>query len=260
MQPNKLRALLKNNQPTISTRIQSHWTSIVEVLGHTGLFDYVEFLAEYGPFTLSDLDNFCLAAERHGLGTMIKVDQVPRQFLAQRAIGSGFQSVLFADVRSAEEARECIRIVKPDTPEDGGLYGAATRRFAYMGYGGSAEYVQALRDVVIVLMIEKLPAVDALEEILAVPGIDMVQWGGADYSMSAGRAGQRRSPEVKVVEKKVFETCLRVGIPPRVEISSPEEAAPYIDMGVRHFSLGSELNILYSWWKNNATELRKLIS
>ena len=259
MQPNKLRTLLQTNQPTLSTRIHSHWTSIVEVIGHTRLFDYVEFLAEYAPFSLSDLDNFCLAAERHDLGTMIKVDQVPRQFLAQRAIGSGFQSVLFADVRSAEEARECIRIVKPDTPEDGGLFGVATRRFAYMGYGGDETYVQALRDVVIVLMIEKQPAVDHLDEILAVPGIDMIQWGGADYSMSVGQAGQRRSPEIKAVERKVFETCLRAGIPPRVEIASPEEAAPYLDMGVRHFSLGSELNILYNWWNDNAEALRKMI-
>ncbi|MBE0698125.1 MAG: 2,4-dihydroxyhept-2-ene-1,7-dioic acid aldolase [Anaerolineaceae bacterium] len=244
----------------MGTRIHSHWPSIVEVLGHTGLFDYVEFLAEYAPFTLSDLDNICLAAELHNLGTMIKVDEVPRQYHAQRAIGAGFQSVLFADVRSAEDARQCIRIVKPETPEDGGLNGVATRRFAYMGYGGNPEYVQALRDVVIVLMIEKKPAVDHLDEILAVPGIDMVQWGGADYSMSVGKAGERRSPEIKAIERRVFETCLRAGIPPRVEIASPEEAAPYIDMGVRHFSLGSELNILFSWWQNNADALRKMIS
>src|SRR5512141_2653840 len=145
MRPNKLRTLLQNNQPTVGTRIHSHWTSIVEVLGHTGLFDYVEFLAEYAPFTLSDLDNFCLAAELHNLGTMIKVDEVPRQYHAQRAVGAGFQSVLFADVRSVEDARQCVRIVKPETPEDGGLFGVAMRRFAYMGYGGNPEYVQALR-------------------------------------------------------------------------------------------------------------------
>jgi 2-keto-3-deoxy-L-rhamnonate aldolase RhmA len=260
MRPNKLRSLLNNNQPTVGTRIHSHWTAIVEVLGHTGLFDYVEFLAEYAPYTLSDLDNFCLAAELHNLGTMIKVDEVPRQFTAQRAIGAGFQSVLFADVRSAEDARQCVRIVKPETPQDGGLNGVATRRFAFMGYGGNPEYVQALRDIVIVLMIEKQPAVDHLEEILAVSGIDMVQWGGADFSMSVGKAGERRSPEIKAIERRVFETCLRAGVPPRVEIASPEEAKPYIDMGVRHFSLGSELNILFSWWQDNADTLRKLIA
>jgi 2-keto-3-deoxy-L-rhamnonate aldolase RhmA len=93
-----------------------------------------------------------------------------------------------------------------------------------------------------------------------VPGIDMIQWGGADYSMSAGKAGLRHTPEIKAIEHRVIETCLRAGIPPRVELSSPEEAAPYLDMGVRHFSLGSEINILYNWWKGNGDQMRKLIS
>jgi 4-hydroxy-2-oxoheptanedioate aldolase len=87
----------------------------------------------------------------------------------------------------------------------------------------------------------------------------MIQWGGADYSMSAGKAGQRRSPEIKAVERQVIETCLRAGVPPRVEIAAPDEAAPYLDMGVKHFSLGSEMNILYGWWKDNAEQLRKMI-
>lgn len=259
MRPNKLRSLLQAGRPTLGTRIHSHTTTSVEVLAHTGLFDYVEFLAEYSPFTLHDLDHLCLAAEAHDLGTMIKVDEVPRQHLAQRAIGSGFQSVLFADVRSAEEARQCVRIARPDTPTDEGLFGVATRRFAYMGYGGNEEYVQALRDVVVVLMIEKKPAVERLEEILAVSGIDMIQWGGADYSMSVGKPGQRRSAEIQAVERHVIETCLKAGVPPRVELASPDEAAPYVDMGVKHFSLGSEINILFSWWQENGASLRKLL-
>jgi len=73
MKPNKLRELLRSGKPTLSTRIQSSWPSTVEVIGHTGLFDYVEFLAEYAPYTLADLENFCRAAELHDLGTMIKL-------------------------------------------------------------------------------------------------------------------------------------------------------------------------------------------
>jgi 2-keto-3-deoxy-L-rhamnonate aldolase RhmA len=259
MRPNKLRALLQAGKPTLGTRLQSPWPSIIEVVGHTGVFDYVEFLAEYAPFSLHDLENMCRAAEVHDLGTMIKVDQEPRQFLAQRAIGSGFQSVLFADCRTVEDARACICSVKPDTPEDGGLYGAATRRFAFMGYGGDADYVQALREIVVVLMIEKQPAVESIEEILALGGIDMVQWGGADYSMSVGKAGQRRSPEIKAVERQVIDTCLRMGVPPRIEIATPDEARFYMDLGVRHFSLGSDLAVLFGWWKQNGEKVRSLL-
>ena len=49
------------------------------------------------------LDDFCRAAELHNLGAMIKVDQEPRGFITQRAIGSGFQSVLFADIRTVQD-------------------------------------------------------------------------------------------------------------------------------------------------------------
>src|SRR6266699_4688151 len=147
MRPNKLRTLLSGGRPSLATHIHSTWPSVVEVLGHTRHYDYVEFVAEYAPYDLHDLDHLCRAAELHDLGSMIKVDQEPRGFLAQRAIGSGFQSVLFADCRSAADVRECVRIVRPETPEDGGTYGVATRRFTYMGYGGTQTYVQALRDI-----------------------------------------------------------------------------------------------------------------
>jgi 4-hydroxy-2-oxoheptanedioate aldolase len=190
---------------------------------------------------------------------MIKVDYEPHRFTAQRAIGSGFGSVLFADCHNVEEARDCILSVRPDTPEDGGSHGVGTRRFAYMGYGGSQEYVQALRDVVVMLMIEKKGAVDQLEEILALPGLDMIQWGGADYSMSVGLAGQRRSPEIKATEKRVFETAIKMGIPPRAEINSPDDAKYYLDLGVRHFCIGTDIAILFQWWKENGEGLRKVV-
>lgn len=260
MRPNKLRELLTAGKPTLGTHIHSTWPSVVEAIGHTGMFDYVEFVAEYGPFDLHDLDNLCRAAELHGLSSMIKVDQEPRSFIAQRAIGSGFQSVLFADCRSVEDVQECVRIVRADAPEDKGSYGVAMRRFSYMGYGGTSEYVQALRDIVVVIMIEKQGTVEQLEKVLSVPGVDMVQWGPADYAMNVGRAGQARSPEIKAVERKVFETALRMGVPPRVELNSLDQAQYYLDMGVRHFCIGTDIAILYDWWKTNGERLRKVLA
>ena len=128
---------------------------MVEAIGHTGHYDYVEFVAEYAPFDLHDLDNLGRAGDLYDLSMMIKVDAEHRAYVAQRAVGSGFHSVLFADVRSAEDAAECVRCVRADHPDEGGTYGVATRRFTYMGYGGSKAYVEALRDVVVVVMIEK---------------------------------------------------------------------------------------------------------
>ena len=260
MRPNRLREKLNDGQPTISTHIHTTWPSIVEAIGHTGMYDYVEFVAEYGPSDLHDLDNLCRAAELHNMGSMIKVDQSNQAFLAQRGIGAGFSSVLFTDCRSADDVRECVRIARPDTPEDGGLYGVASRRNAFMDYGGSADYVQSLRDTVVAIMIEKKGVVENLEEVLSVPGIDMVQWGPTDYTMSIGRAGDSRHSEVLAARKKVFETALKMGVAPRAEIGTVDAAKEYLDMGVRHFSIGTDISILYSWWRENGDKLAKLIS
>ena len=259
MRSNTLRELLKADKPTVATHIHTTWPSIIEAIGHTGVYDYVEFVGEYGPFDLYALDDMCRAADLYDMSMMIKVDQEPQGFIAQRAIGAGFQSVLFSDSRSADDVRECVRIVRPETPEDGGTYGVATRRFTYMGYGGTPEYVQALRDVVVVMMIEKKGAVDDLEDVLSVDGVDMIQWGGSDYSMSVGRPGERNSPAIKAVERRVIETALNLGVPPRAEINTADQAKYYLDLGVRHFCIGTDVTILHNWLKAHGDDLRKAI-
>ncbi|MBA7581072.1 hypothetical protein ES708_22972 [subsurface metagenome] len=50
MRSNKLRKLLKENKPTIGTRVLSTWPGIIEMIGRTGIVDYIEFVAEYAPY------------------------------------------------------------------------------------------------------------------------------------------------------------------------------------------------------------------
>ena len=192
MRENKLSAMLAAGEPTLGTRIHSVWPGVVEALGHAGGFDYFEFLAEYAAFDLHDLDNLCRAAELHGLGSMIKIDQEPRTYLAQRSIGAGFQGVLYADCRNVDDARACIATARAETPDQAGTYGVGTRRMAYMGYGGSADYVAALGQVVVALMIEKRGAVEAIDEILALPGVGLIQFG-ASTTRSASAGSARRT-------------------------------------------------------------------
>jgi len=257
--PNILRQKLKAGEPTLSTHIHSVWPAEVEAIGHTGLYDYVEFVAEYGPSDLHDLDNLCRAAELHNIGSMIKIDQSLMPYLAQRGIGSGFSSVLFTDVRDIEEVRECIKAARPDHPDYGGLYGVATRRNAYMGYGGTPEYVQSIADTVLAFMIEKKGAVENLEEILEEPGVEMVQWGGSDYSVNIGHPREVNHPDVMAAKKKTFSTAIKMGVPPRAEINTADEAKEYLDMGVRHFSVGTDISILFNFWKREGEQILKAL-
>ena len=262
MKKNHLRRLLDEGHPSVGTHVMCTWPAIVEILGQTGQYDYVELVGEYAPYDLYALEDFARAVDLFDDFTaMLKVDQEPRTFLAQRAIGSGIQNILFADARSVADARECVRAVRAEMPGRGGTHGANMRRaVGYVVEPGSAAYVEWLDQAVVALMIEKKGAVDHLEEILSVSGVDMVQFGPADYSMSIGLAGQWDHPRVREAERKTIETALRMGIAPRAEIGSAEQARLYLDMGVKHFCLGTDLVILSQWWRKSGEELRKLLS
>jgi len=262
MRRNKMRELLREGKPSIGTHVLSTWPALVEIIGETGLFDYVQFDSEYAPYDLYALENFARAVDLFdNMSSLIKVDQEPRTYLTQRAIGSGIQNILFADVRTVEDVEQCVMAVRAETPESKGILGCTMRRDS--GYGresGSVEYVRALDEVVVILMIEKASAVDHLEELLAVQGVDMVTFGYCDYAMSIGLPDQWDHPKVKEAERKTFETALKMGVTPRAEVHTVDQAKHYIDLGVRHLSVGWDLVILRDWWKKNGEELRKLVS
>lgn len=237
----------------------SSWPAVVEMVGRSGMFDYVEFVAEYAPYDLATLEHLGRAIELFDhLSGMIKIQQESRLHLCVRAIGAGIQNVLFADVRSADDAAECVRCCRPERPESAGRQGVAMHRSAGIGIeAGSAAWADALDETVVAIMIEKRSAVENLESLLAVPGIDMVQFGPADYSMSIGRTGERKHPEVLEAERHTIETALKMGVHPRVELGQPAGFEPYLEMGVRHFNIGVDLQVLYHWYRQGGAVLRK---
>jgi len=72
--------------------------------------------------------------------------------------------------------------------------------------------------------------------------------------------GQYSHPKVREAELKTIKTALKMDVAPRAEINSPKDAKRYLELGVRHFSLGTDAGILYNWWKQNGDELKKMLS
>jgi 4-hydroxy-2-oxoheptanedioate aldolase len=258
---NVLRKLLRAGKPTLGTHVHVTWPGIVEVIGHSGAIDYVEFSGEYAPYDLYALENFGRAVDLFDhMSSMMKIDQEPRIYLASRAIGSGIQNLLFADIRTVEDAREAVASARAETPRTKGYVGAAMRRdVGYVLAPGSQLYVDQLEDGVVALMIEKQSAIDNLEPILSVGGIDMVQFGPADYAMSIGIPGQWNDPRVKEAERYTIETALKMGIAPRVELSDFQGASPYLKMGVKHFCIGWDVDIIYKYCKEQGAAFAKAL-
>src|SRR5271170_4514731 len=151
MRRNRLRELLDAGKPTLGTHLHISWPSIVELVGHSKMFDYVEFVAEYAPYDLYALENIGRAVDLFDhMSGMMKIEQEPRTYLTIRAIGSGIQNVLFADPRTKEDVEECVRAVRAETPAALGRHGVGMRRdVGFVMEPGTPAFAQALDDAVI---------------------------------------------------------------------------------------------------------------
>ena len=255
---NKIRSLLASNRPSVATRIWSPWPTTVEAMAATGNFDYVEIVAEYSPFTQPGLENLVRAAELHGIGSMIKVDLQNRHYVAQRAVAMGFQAVLYCDHKTADEVRETIYNLSPDCLGEGRFGYPNARWIGYTPHIAQMDYAAMVRNTVKAFMIEKQEAVDNLEEICSVPGVDMVQFGPSDFSLSKGWNAREHQQEVREIEEYVIRTALACNVAPRCECDTMDKVEYYKKLGVRHFCIGDEFRILGAYWKGTCGEVRSL--
>ncbi|MFN8521601.1 MAG: aldolase/citrate lyase family protein [Chloroflexota bacterium] len=262
MRKNPLRVLLDEGKPTFGTRIQSSWPTATEIVGRSGQFDYVEFLAEYAPYDLHGLDNIGRAIELSpNFSGMIKMEQSAQWHLAVRAMSAGIQNLLFTDVRTAADAEAIVKMIRPEGPGNSNLHGMAGGRIQVEG---PADYLEYYNDAVIAIMIEKKGAVDNLESILRVPGIDMVQFGPADFGMSIGNPGRSYAgglhPAVIEAREYTIKTALKMGVRPRAEIMSASDAEYYLKLGVKDFNLSTDVSILRAFYKSEGGALREIVA
>lgn len=255
---NKIRTLLSANRPSVATRIWSQWPTTLEAMAATGNFDYAEFLAEYAPFSQSLLENLVRAAELHGIGSMIKVDFQNRHYVAQRAVSMGFQAVLYCDHKTPGEVRESVHCLSPDCLGEGRFGYPNARWIGFTPHIAQMDYAQMVRNTVKAFMIEKQDTVDNIEEICKIPGVDMVQFGPSDFSLSKGWNSADHKRELQETEEYVIRTALDNGVAPRCECDTMEKVEYYRGLGVKHFCIGDEFRILQAYWKGTGGKVRKL--
>lgn len=255
---NILRELLNEDKPTIGTHLRISWPFITELVGLSGSFDYIDFLGYSSPYTDFGLENIARTAESYGMSSMIKIDQNPRIYLAERALAAGIPNILFTDVRNAEEVKLCVDAVRPDPK---GINGATGGRIMSTigGWGKLPDWVKYCEDAVVAIMIEKKEAVENLEEILSVEGVDMVQFGPGDYSQSIGIPAQWTHPKIRAAEDKVIKLAQKMDIRPIIECSV-EAMQRYVERGCRDFFIGIDTTILSNWYNTSGKKIRKTLS
>jgi 4-hydroxy-2-oxoheptanedioate aldolase len=212
--------------------------NMIEALGLGGM-DFIILDLEHGPndvTTLGNLIRACECSHTTAVVRCLRSDQIGQ------ALDLGARVVQIPHVNCAEDAKVAVEAA----------------RFAPLGHRGVCRYVRAAghsstekqsyfkgsADITVIAQVEGTEGLNNLDEIIEVPGVDMIFVGVYDLSQSLGMTGQTESPEVLEALKTVVTKCSTKNIPVGTFVETVETARKYKEMGIHYLCYAVDVGIL----------------
>jgi 2-keto-3-deoxy-L-rhamnonate aldolase RhmA len=238
---NAFRQLLKSSgsHAPIGTWLMSASPIVAEALGHAGL-EWGVLDMEHSPLDMAGVVQLLQAL---GNTRMVPVVRVPwnEPVAVKRVLDAGAGTVLFPYVQNAAEARAAVAATRYPPQGVRGVAGMtrATR------YGMQVDYVHtANRSVGVIVQLESAAALDALDEIAAVDGVDALFVGPADLAADMGHLGRTDHPAVLQAMAEAARRAAAAGVPIGSLGGTPEMVVRYRAMGYQFLAMAADIGLL----------------
>ncbi len=220
-----LRARLRGGELMFGTMLTLPEPAVAEILADVG-FDWLFVDAEHGPLETAELAGILRAASRR-VPCIVRV-AAAAEVPIKKALDLGAAGVIAPQVNSAEQAADVVRFARY-APEGGRGVGLARAHGYGMAFKG---YVARANDeIAVIVQAEHVRAVDQIEAIVRVPGIDAVLLGPYDLSASLGKMGRVDDPEVLAAIEHVTTACRAAGMPLGYFGIDAAAVQPYVERG-----------------------------
>jgi 2-keto-3-deoxy-L-rhamnonate aldolase RhmA len=232
------RNRLQSGERLVGTMVTLASAEVAELLSSVG-FDWLFIDAEHSPMATADIQRILQGA---GPDTACLVRLAASEELhIKKALDAGAAGIITPMVNTAEQAHEVVRHAKYAPL---GTRGVGIGRAH--GYGlNFKEYLANANDQsTVVVQAEHITAVQNIESIVQVAGIDAVLVGPYDLSASLGLIGQVEHPEVIAAIDHVTAVCHEANIPLGIFGASAAAVHPYIDRGYRLIVAGTDTLLL----------------
>ena len=208
---------LKNGKPTIGSWMQLPSTAVAEIMGQAG-YDWVAVDLEHAGFSIKTLPDIFRALELGGTCPFARVAQCHPKDIKQ-ALDAGAQGLILPMVESKEQLEKAIRwAFYPPKGERGVGYSRANL------YGKNfATYVEEeSKDIIIIAQIEHIRAVQNLDSILSVNGLDAIMVGPYDLSGSMDLTARFDHPDFLQVMDTIFQKAKEHSVPMGLHVVQPD--------------------------------------
>lgn len=254
MKKNTVKQALAEGKLQLGTGFgQLRSQEVARILAAAG-FQWAFLDTEHGGFDLETIQDICRLSVLVGLSPIVRVADLQYSLVA-RALDCGAEGVIFPRVESPELLEKAISWTKfPPVGVRG--YGLSLTNLNYEKHDFPAVIEHMNSNTMVVMQIETQRALDAREELLAVPGIDAVLIGPADLSISLGVPGEFQHPKMVQAMEAIRDTCLRRGIAPGTQTRNAALARFWKERGITFLGCNNDTGMLYE----RAAELVSQIS
>jgi 2-dehydro-3-deoxyglucarate aldolase/4-hydroxy-2-oxoheptanedioate aldolase len=234
------RTRLLAGERLVGTIVTLPAPEVSELLAGLG-FDWLFIDAEHSPLGMREAQ-----AVLQGAGSncpcLVRVPAGEEVWI-KKALDIGAAGVIVPQIHTAEQARQVVRLCRYP-PEGARGVGVARAH----GYGTCfQEYLEMANEAIaVVLQAESAEAVDQIQSIVEVPGIDAILIGPYDLSSSLGKAGRLDDPEVQRAIAVVTESCQRVGMPLGAFGVDARAVKPFLERGFTLVAVGIDTLFLSS--------------
>jgi len=211
----------------------------VEIVAHSG-FDWLLLDTEHSPNELPDVLSQLQAAQA-GTASPIVRPAWNDIVLIKRYLDIGAQTLLIPFVQTPDEARAAVAATRYPPAGIRGITGSgrASR------YGRVKDYLKnASNEIGVLVQVETKSALDQIEKIASVEGIDGVFIGPNDLSASYGHIGNWGHPDMQAAMKDAVQRLKKINKPAGILTPNEEEAKRFIDWGYTFVAVGSDLGLL----------------
>jgi 2-dehydro-3-deoxyglucarate aldolase len=246
----QFRARLRRREKLLGTMVTLANAASAEVLASLG-FDWLFVDAEHGPIETREL-NEILQAVGDKAACIVRVPEAA-EVPIKKALDLGAHGIIVPQVNTAEQAANIVRWSRY-APEGARGVGLARAQ----GYGLKfREYLSAAnREIAVIVQAEHVRAVENIDAIVRVPGVDAVLLGPYDLSASLGRMGQIDHPDVVAAIDRVTAACRAVEMPLGYFGVTAAAVRPYVERGYSLIVAGVDTLYLANGAKTLLAELR----
>jgi len=240
----EFKAQLREGHPKMGLFLNSHSPTVAEQLAHSG-YDWLLVDTQHGPMGNLELSGMLAGISNGGAKSMVRVAGYHDRGGIQQSLDMGADGVLVPYINTADEARQAVSCARYPTAGTRSVYfpQRSMNKAGLLGYAGAAN-----NNLIMALQVETASCIENIDEIAAVPGVDILFLGQNDLCMSMGLYEKYEfphmytSPELQAATDKLRAAAQRNNVILGLFLFGTARVGEFLEKDFTFISIGNDLH------------------